>query len=151
MKFLPIVLVLVSVSVYAEQQCAFDETAYTDFVKKYNAEHASSRVGPDGRTLIVSRGKEEIIIHGGGCVHLGVSIELISQKEYTRATFLHKVLDLATEFGDWLINTEKLKDSITNGKYQKINDVYFFDVDAMTVFCAERRDQGGILVDFYIN
>jgi len=151
MKFLPMMLVLVALSVHAEEQCVFDETAYTEFVNKYHAEHANSSIGPDGRTLNVARGKETIIIHGGGCVHLGVSIELRSEQAYTEAAFLQEVLVLSTEFGDWLINTEALKDAIATGKYQKINGVYFVDIDAMTVFSAERRAQGGILVDFYIN
>lgn len=151
MKFLPIILVLVTVSVHAEEECVFDETAYTNFVHEYNAEHAVSSVGPDGKTLFVTRGGEKIIIHGGGCVHLGMSIELVTQKEYGEAAFLQKVLDLSTEFGSWLINTETLKASITSGNYQKVKGIYFVDIDAMTVFSAERRKQGGILVDFYIN
>lgn len=151
MKFLPIILVLVTLSVYAEEQCVFDDTSYTEFINKYNAEHANSKIGPDGRTLIITGGNERIMIHGGGCVHLGISIELRSKHAYTETAFLQKVLELSTEFGDWLINTEALKDSITTGKYQEINGVYFVDIDAVTVFSAERRVQGGILVDFYIN
>lgn len=151
MKFLPIILVIFTASAYAEEQCVFDDAAYTQFVNKYHDEHPNSRISPDGRTLSITRGKDIIIIQGGGCVHLGMSIELRSQQAYTEKAFQQKVLDLSTEFGDWLINTEALRDSITNGKYQKINGVYFIDVDAMTVFSAERRDQGGILVDFYIN
>lgn len=151
MKCLPIMLVLVALPGYAEEQCVFDEAAYTEFVDKYHAEHANSKISPDGRTLNVVRGKETIIIRGGGCVHLGVSIELRREQAYTEAAFLQKVLALSTEFGGWLINTEALKDAIATGKYQKINGVYYVDIDAMTVFSAERRDQGGILVDFYIN
>jgi len=58
---------------------------------------------------------------------------------------------LATEFGDWLINTKALKESIEKARYQKIDGTYFIEVDAMTVFSASYDNQGKINVDFYIN
>lgn len=150
-KFLPVVLFLVALSAAAEEQCVFDESAYTGFINMYQADHADSKIDSDGSTLVVTRGEEKIIIHGGGCVHLGMSIELVTRQAYTEAAFLQKVVELSSEFGDWLINTDALKAAVDAGNYQKIKGTYFVDIDAMTVFSAERREQGGILVDFYIN
>jgi len=151
MKLLPVLLIVLSVALWAEEDCIFDEAAYTEFVKRYKADNRDSKIGSDDRTLIINRGNEEITVKGGGCNHLGVAIDLRSRQSYTEEQFLQKVLDLSIEFGSWLINTEALKESIAKGKYQNIDGTYYIDVDAMTVFDASYDDQGNIDVDFYIN
>lgn len=151
MKLLPILLVFISISGYAEEECIFDETAYIKFITKYSKENINSKIESDGKTLLVNRKNEEVIVKGGGCVHLGEAIELRTKQEFTRKQFLQKTLNLSTEFGDWLINTKALKESIEKGKFQNIDGTYFIEVDAMTVFSASYDHQGKINVDFYIN
>jgi hypothetical protein len=151
MKLLPILLIFVFVSAYAKEDCIFDETSYIEFINKYSTENRDSKIDPDGKTLLVNRGNEEIIVKGGGCVHLGVAIELKTKQAYTEKQFLQKTLDLAVEFGNWLINTKALKSSIEKGEYQKIDGTYYINVDAMTVFNASYDNLGKINVDFYIN
>jgi hypothetical protein len=151
MKLLPILLIFISISAYAEEECVFDESAYISFINQYAKEHKNSKIEADGKTLVVKKDNEEITVKGGGCVHLGEEIEVSSKQELTEKEFLQKTLKLSTEFGDWLINTKKLKDSVDNGKYQKIDGTYFIEVDAMTVFSASYDNQGKINVDFYIN
>jgi hypothetical protein len=151
MKLLPVLFIFVFGTAYAEEECNFDETAYIVFINKYSKENGNSKIESDGKTLIVNRDNEEIRIKGGGCIHLGESIELKTGYEYTEEQFLQKTLDLSIEFGQWLINTRALKESIKKGKYQKIEDTYFIEVDAMTVFNASYDNQGKIYVDFYIN
>ena len=151
MKSFPIVLMFACISAYAEEECIFDETAYMEFISRYIAENGNSQIEPDRRTLIVTRNDESISVKGGGCIHLGMAIELRTKKEYSEEQFLRKALDLSIEFGDWLINTKALKNSIEIGQFQKINGTYFIDVDAMTVFSASYDHQGTINVDFYIN
>ena len=141
----------VSVSVFAEEECIFNETAYIEFINKYSTENRNTKIDTDGKTLIVNRSNEEIIVKGGGCIHLGVAIELRTKQAYTEKEFLKKVLDLSIEFGSWLINTNALDDSIEKGKYKKIDGIYFIEVDAMTVFDASYDNKGKINVDFYIN
>ncbi len=151
MKLPLIILTLIAVSVHAEEDCIFDETAYIDFINHYRKSHVNSIIAPDGKTLSVTRNNEEIIVTGGGCVHLGVAIESTSQQAYTEEQFLQKTLDLSNEFGNWLINTKTLKASIDSGNYQIIDGTYYFAVDAMTVFNASYNKQGKIHVDFYLN
>ena len=142
---------IVSVSAFAEEDCIFDENAYLKFIKKYSMENRDSKIESDGKTLTVKRKNEEIVVRGGGCIHLGVAIEMKSKNTYTEEQFLQKTLNLAKEFGSWLINTSALEDSIEKGKYHKIEGTYFIEVDAMTLFSAFYDDQGNINVDFYIN
>jgi hypothetical protein len=144
-------LIVVSVSALAEEDCVFDETAYIKFINKYSTENRNAKIDADGKTLIVNRDNEEIIVKGGGCVHLGVAIELSTTQAYTEKEFLKKTLDLAVEFGGWLINTNALEDSIEKGKYEIIDGTYYIEVDAMTVFSASYDNKGKINVDFYIN
>ena len=151
MKLLSILLIFISVSVYAEQDCVFDETTYIKFINKYSAENKNSKIEPDGRTLIVNRNNEEIVVTGGGCVHLGVAVELRTKQVHTEEQFLQKTLGLSIEFGNWLINTNALKDSILKNEYHIIDGTYYIEVDAMTVFSAAYDSQGTIYIDFYIN
>lgn len=151
MKLLPIFLIFISLYVNAEQDCIFNESAYYKFINKYSTENRNPKIESDGRTLIVSRNSEKIVVKGGGCIHLGVAIELRTKRAYTEEQFLQKTLDMTIEFGNWLINTSALKNSIKKGKYQKIDGTYFIEVDAMTVFNASYDSQGKINVDFYIN
>ena len=149
MKIISILLFLICVSSYAEEECTFDETAYVAFINKYGRENRNSKIESDGKTLIVNRNNEEITVKGGGCNHLGVTIELRTKQKYTEKQFLQRTLDLSSEFGSWLINIKALKGSIEKGQYQKIDGAYYIEVDAMTVFDASYTNQGVINIDFY--
>ncbi len=84
-------------------------------------------------------------------MHLGISIDLKSSNTYTEEEFLEKTLMLTREFGGWLINEGVLEDSIKNRKFQIIDDVYYVEVDVMTVFSASYTSNGDVNIEFYIN
>jgi hypothetical protein len=151
MKLLPIFLILTSFYSNAEEDCIFDESAYLGFISKYQTENRNSLIEPDTKTLSVKRENEDILVTGGGCIHLGGTIELKAKNELTEAQFLQKTLDLSIEFGSWVINTSALRDSIGKGKYLKTNGIYTIEVDAMTVFEASYDSQGKININFYVN
>ena len=150
MKLLFVFLIVISASIYAED-CIFNESSYVKFITGYSKENSNAVVNVKTQTLTVNKNHEEIIIEGGGCVHLGMAIELRTQQNYTEEQFLQRTLELTVEFGDWLINTGALKDSIEKGNYQNIDGTYFIEVDAMTVFNASYDPRGVISIDFYIN
>ena len=150
-KFLLIIIFFVSFSANAEEECIFDESSYIDFINKYKSSNKDTKIENDNRTLRVEKNNEDIVVKGGGCSHLGVSIELKTKQTFTEKQFLHKILALSNEFGSWLINTNSLENSIKNGKYQIIDSVYFIEVDVMTVFSASYHNKGIISIDFYIN
>ena len=150
-KLLPILLILFSTSLFAEEECIFDETAYINFINQYTSNNKSAIIEANGKTLKVNRNNETILISGGGCVHLGMTIKFRSKQTFSEKEFLEKILSLSTEFGNWLINTRALKNSIEKGHYQKIEHVYFIKVDAMTMFEAFFNNKGEINISFYIN
>jgi hypothetical protein len=151
MKLQTIFLLLISAFTFAEEECVFRTEAFDEFRDQYVKSHEEAKIDSDRETLIVIRDNEEIIVKGGGCIHLGVAIELRTKQAYTEEQFLQKTLNLAIEFGDWLINTKELKNAIENGEYHNIDGTYYIEVDAMTVFNASYDNQGKINVDFYIN
>lgn len=151
MKLLTTLLIVVSFAVNAEEACIFDETAYLEFINEYSAHNRNAKILSGGKTLIVNRNDEEISVRGGGCIHLGVSIELSTKRAFTEEQFLKKTLDLSIEFGSWLINTAALKSAIETGTYRNVDGTYFIEVDAMTVFNASHDSQGKLKIDFYIN
>jgi hypothetical protein len=150
-KLVLILLTLSSSSVVAEEECIFDETAYINFINEYKSKNKNAIIDPKEKTLKIKRDGETILVNGGGCVHLGMTIKLQSKKIFSEKEFLQKTLGLSTELGKWLINTKALKESIEKGQYQKIDDVYFIKVDAMTTFEAFFNNQGEINISFYIN
>jgi hypothetical protein len=151
MRFLLIFVIFISFNANAEEECVFNESAYVEFINKYASENKNSKIENDRRTLKVERNNEQIVVKGGGCVHLGVSINLKTRQAYTEEQFMRKILLLSKEFGSWLINVNSLENSIKNGMYQIIDDVYFIKVDAMTVFSASYNSKGEVNVEFYIN
>lgn len=136
---------------FANEECIFDENLYIEFIKKYEAEHKNSKIDGDNRTLTIFRNNEKIIVKGGGCIHLGTTINYKRDEAITETEFLELVASLSIEFGDWLINTEALKMSIKQRKWQKHDGWYFIPVNAMTVFEASYEPDGKMYVDFYIN
>ena len=148
MKLLYIIFLLLPIYAFAEE-CIFDENAYFEFRNKYLQKNNNAQLSRDKETLIVSR-NEKIEVTGGGCDHLGISIKSVSPTIYTEEEFLAATQALATEFGSWLLNANALNNSFSQRQWQNINGIYFFEIDAMTVFSAS-YDGGTINVDFYIN
>ena len=149
LKLLPLLFTFLSTSILAENDCVFDESAYLNFIKKYQANHKNVIIKKDN-TLLINRDNEEITVAGGGCDHLGMTIKIRSQHNYSEKEFLSKTLTLTKEVGHWLINTVALENAINNRLYEKIDNTYFFQVDAMTVFEAS-FNHNEINILFYIN
>ena len=144
------VCALVSASANAEE-CIFNEAVYTDFINTYAAEHKQASIVADARTLSVSRDQENIKMVGGGCDHLGASIEYTSNQTLNEQLFLQKVLRLSKEFGGWLMYGDALEQAIKTEKYETIDGEYYFNLDAMTVLSASYEIKGNINIDFYIH
>ena len=151
LKLFPFLFIIFSTPVVAEEECIFNESAYINFINNYASNNKNAIIDPKEKTIKINRDDESILINGGGCVHLGMTIKLRSNKVLSEKEFLEKTLSLSTEFGDWLINTRALKNSINNGSYQKIDNIYFIKVDAMTIFEAFFNNKGEITISFYIN
>ena len=136
------ILLLISFSalVFASQsdddeQCIFDQDeqkqAYLELEKQYEG----SEYVEEKYALLIPWKGDLITLKRGGCVHFGVSIELQSIKTdqfEDVEVFFSKILELVTEFGQGLIDTEKLERTIQDEKWHENrlgSDIHYFLAD----------------------
>lgn len=135
---------------YAEE-CIFDETVYINFIKQYAKEHKDAHVLEDGKTLIVKKASEDIQVTGGGCDHLGISIEVKTYDQLNEKQLFEKLVLLSKEYAHWLLDEEELKSALDNNNWNKDDDIYRISLNEMTSFEASYSTDGKISINAYIN
>jgi len=142
-----------------EEECIFDQeeqkAAYLALEKKY----PGSRYIEDQYKLIIPRSGHQITLRRGGCVHFGVTIEFQTSRtqEYDdEDVFFSKVMDLVGEYGQGLIDLEKLAQSIQDKNWfeSKLDEsVYYFlaypDVAAYETYRKHDHQHTTIGISFY--
>jgi hypothetical protein len=142
-----------------DEECIFDQqeqkAAYLALEKKY----PGSRYVEDQYKLIIPGSGHKITLRRGGCVHFGVSIELRTPrtKQYEDDdVFFSTIMDLAKEYGQGLIDLEKLAQSIQekNWSESKLDEsVYYFlaypDVAAFEIYRKHDHQHTTIGISFY--
>lgn len=142
-----------------EEECIFDQeeqkAAYLALEKKY----PGSRYVEDQYKLIIPRNGVQITLRRGGCVHFGVSIELRTPrtKQYEDDdVFFSTIMDLAKDYGQDLIDLEKLAGSIQdkNWSESKLDEsVYYFlaypDIAAFEIYRKHDNQHTTIGISFY--
>ena len=146
-----LLLTLLTSPAIAENECVFDEGGYKTFVSGYKSPIKPAKVSKTEKSLSIHRNHEQILVEGGGCNHLGMSIELHSNQTFNEEQFLNKALELTKEFGGWLLNIKTVEQAFKTNKFQKIDNIYYFNIDMMTVFNTYIDKDGNIIVEFYIN
>lgn len=150
MKKITLLLILFSSFSLANEECIFNPEAFNSFKDKYLTSNSNAIFDQKKQQLLVNKNGDRIIVNGGGCIHLGVSIEAHTNNNLTEEQFIEKILALSNEFGSWLINIKELQKSLTEKKWTRHEKIYFIQVDDMTAFEAF-YDRGKINVNFYIN
>lgn len=160
MKYLLIILILISTPLSAEEECVFDQAAqkakYLELQKKYpDSQYIESEY-----KLVMRRGASQISLSRGGCVHFGITIEEempLTHRFQTEDVFFEKILELVTEFGQELVAPEELAQIITQEKWKNLSGehgmYYFIPLSGLTAFEAYQRDDGNqttIGASFYI-
>ncbi len=142
-----------------DEECIFDQQeqkeAYLALEKKY----PGSRYVEDQYKLIIPSNGVQITLRRGGCVHFGVSIELRTsrtQQYEDDDVFFSKIMDLVKEYGQDLIDLEKLAQSIQdrNWSESKLDDsVYYFlaypDVAAFEIYRKHDHQHTTIGISVY--
>jgi hypothetical protein len=160
MKYLIIILILISAPLSAEEECVFDQAAqkvkYLELQKKYpDSQYLESEY-----KLVIPRGASQIRLSRGGCVHFGITIEEtmpLTRRFQTEGAFFDKILELVTEFGQELVAPEELAKIIAQKKWKNLSGeqgmYYFIPLSGLTAFEAYQRDEGNqmtIGASFYI-
>ena len=160
MKYLIIILILISAPLSAEEECVFDQAAqkakYLELQKKYpDSQYIESEY-----KLLIPREASQISLSRGGCVHFGITIEEtmpLTHRFLTEDAFFEKIFELVTEFGQELVPAEELAQIITQKKWKNLSDehgmYYFIPFSGLMAFEAHQRDEGNqtiIGASFYI-
>ncbi len=152
-------MLLVSIPLLANEECIYDQKeqkeAYVGLQKKY----PGSRYIEDEHKLIIPKDRHQITLKRGGCVHFGITIELRIPRteEYENEDiFFSKILELVTEYGQELIDPDKLKQTIKDKKWYEIKEkegaYYFLSYEKVTAFEVYRnhdREHTTISASFY--
>ena len=160
MKYLVIILILISTSLSAEEECVFDQAAqkakYFELQKKY----PGSQYIESEYKLVIPQGASQISLSRGGCAHFGITIEEkmpLNRRFQTEDAFFKKILALVTEFGQELVTPEELAQIVAQKKWKNLSSeqgmYYFIPLSGLTAFEAYQRDEGNqtiIGASFYI-
>lgn len=137
-------------SVTSANDCIFDEETFRSFVSSYAKAHGNATVFESGE-LVVVRKEKKVFVTGGGCIHLGSKIRVTGLPLMAEPALLQEVQAIASEFSRWLVSPENLSKAIENRRWQRHEGVYFIQVEGLTTFEAWQKDNGDVLLSFYIN
>lgn len=151
MKYFALLLLFLSFTAFAEEECIFDEKSQNDFIEKYIASHKNTEKLKDNKGVRIIRNNESIEFSRGGCVHFGISIKSNSTHKHTESEFFNKVVALVNEFGTELINIKELKNALQSNKWKKYEGIYFVQIENVASFEMDHDGNGEIRVSFYIN
>ncbi len=154
------VCVLVMNVVIADEECIFDQEEQHKRYLQMQKEYAGSRYIEREHKLVISKNGVEITLRRGGCVHFGITIEYRVPKttRYENETlFFAKITELVTEYGQELVDPEKLKKTIQARKWHKIEGdrggYYFIGYEGVISFEAFQKHSAKhttVVVSFYI-
>ncbi|WP_428240079.1 hypothetical protein [Gynuella sp.] len=150
MKILSVALpILISTFAMAEE-CVFDEKVFHDFARLYVDGHEGASLEGPGK-FTASLNDLMVFVEGGGCAHLGATVQVQGQRGISESQLLDLVLMLYTEFGQWLAGAESLSESIHESRWSRYEGVYYFQVDSLTSLEAWLSENGDLMVSFYVN
>ena len=151
MKRFAILLLILPLVSFANEECIFDEKSQNDFIEKYISTHTNTEKLKNNKGVRIIRNDESIEFSRGGCVHFGISIKSKSTHKYTESEFFNKVIALVNEFGTELININELKNALQYNKWKKYEGIYFVQIKNVASFEMEYDGNSEIYVGFYIN
>ncbi len=114
--------------------------------KKY----PGSKYNKQSHTLLIPRGKDEISLNIGGCVHFGVAIELktkMTNKYDDESVLTKKIYELSKEYSQGHIVSSRVEKVIAGRQWAKVNpdiDGYYqLNYDKNSTFEFYRRNEKG--------
>lgn len=160
MKYLLIIVILISTPLSAEEECVFDQAAQKAKYHELQKQYPGSQYLESEYKLVIPREASQISLTRGGCVHFGISIEAkmpLTRRFQTEDAFFEKILALVTEFGQELVSPDELGQIIARKKWKNLSDeqgmYYFIPLSGLTAFEAYQRADGNqtiIGASFYI-
>jgi hypothetical protein len=144
----------------ADEECIFDQAEQHKRYLQMQEEYEGSRYIEKEHKLIIPKNGTEITLKRGGCVHFGITIEYRvpkTTKYENEDLFFAKIIELVAEYGQELIDPERLKETIKARKWQKIeggNGGYYFigyeGVISFEAFQKQSAKHTTVVASFYI-
>ena len=162
MKHLLGVLLLFVISIplfAAEEECVFDQNQQRLEYKKLEKQYPGSKYTEKENMLIIPRGNSQIHLRKGGCVHYGVTIELIQPKTdryKAEKLFFAEIVRLVRGYGQGMADSNYLIKLLDRGKWNNMSDsngrYYFVHYPEFTSFEIYQRNEDSqtiVGVNFY--
>jgi len=131
-----------------EEECLFDQETRRLENLELQKQYPGSTYVEEKYHVVIPREGAELVVNRGGCVHLGVTVELRAPKTdrfKTEEAFFSKIVELVKEFGDGMIDVEKLRLVITEKRWHNSSDgngmYYFLGYKELTAVEAYQRDE----------
>lgn len=151
---------LVTNVVIADEECIFDQAEQHKRYLQMQKEYAGSRYVEKEHKLVIPKNGVEITLRRGGCAHFGITIEYRIPKTTryeSEFLFFAKIIELVTEYGQELVDPEKLKKTIESKKWHKIEEdnggYYFVGYEGVISFEAFQKHSAKhtpVVASFYI-
>lgn len=144
----------------ADEECIFDQAEQHKRYLQMQREYEGSRYIEKEHKLIIPKNGAEITVKRGGCVHFGITIEYRVAKTTryeNEKLFFAKITELVAEYGQELVDLERLKETIKERKWQKIEGddgrYYFIGYEGVISFEAFQKQSAKhttVVASFYI-
>ncbi len=141
----------------AANACDLDQAERHKNNLQLQKKYPGSKYLKKSHTILISRGKEEISLNIGGCVHYGVAIELKTKPTSLyndEVTLANKIYELSKEYSQGIIKPHKVKTVLASRQWSILNpDIegyYLLDYDKNSTFEFYRRnEQGATYIGMY--
>ena len=142
-----------------EEECIFDQDQQRLEYKKLEKQYIGSKYIEEEYKLIIPRGESQVHLHKGGCVHYGITIELIqpkTDKYASQKTLFAEIVSLVQEYGQGMADSKYLLTLLDQKKWTDMsdnNDRYYFvhyeNVTAFEIYQRNEDSQTIVGVSFY--
>ncbi len=149
MKRLAALIFVISLPLLAEdEECIFDQDQQLEEYKKLEQRFPGSSYVEDEYRLIIPVEEGQVHLGKGGCVHYGITIELIQPKTdryKDEEAFFAEVVRLVEQYDNELADAGELKKLLQQKKLENIPDdtgrYYFVTYEGLTAFEIYQRDE----------
>ena len=154
MKYIIILAISIfSYSIYADD-CDLDQIARVIENKELKKKYPGSYLIENNLILVVPDQYGKAKVNIGGCVHFGVTIDLVvknPEKHKSEKDFMNMILYLAQTYSQGMINSKKLEQVINERNWMQPeppSKFYFFNYDGSPFEVYESEENGKIIIGF---
>ncbi|MDH3975180.1 MAG: hypothetical protein OEV42_12940 [Deltaproteobacteria bacterium] len=142
-----------------EEECIFDQKEQLLEYKRLEKQYAGSEYIENEYKLVIPKGKNQVHLRKGGCVHYGMTIELVqpkTDKYRVDKPFFSEVISLLEAYGQDMVDMKLLRKLLDDKQWTDMSNesgrYFFINYEDYTSFeIYERNDDSQTIigVNFY--